>query len=157
MAVTVKVEGLKELDRALGELPKATARNTLRRTLISSAKPLVDHASRIAPDRPGKPRNDLQQSITVSSRLNKQQRRVTRGAEKSFAEVYVGPDVSVPNAHGHWQEFGTVDHPPHPFMRPAWASEQTVVLENIKEQLGAEIMKAAQRLARKSARAAKGK
>ncbi len=156
--VKVSVEGLRELDRALGELPKATAKNALRRTLTSAAKPLVDHAARIAPDRPGKPRNDLQQSITVSTRLNKQQRRETRGESKSFAEVYVGPDVSVPNAHGHWQEFGTVDHGPQPFMRPAWQAEQGAVLEKIKTELGDEIMKAAQRVAKRAARlAAKGR
>ena len=31
MTITVKVEGLKELDRALMQLPKATGKNVLRR------------------------------------------------------------------------------------------------------------------------------
>lgn len=152
-----RVEGLRELDRALAELPKATARNILRRTLTTAAEPLVKEAAALAPDRPGKPANDLSSSIAVSSKLNKEQRKATRGDDKSFAEVYVGPDVSVPNAHGHWQEFGTVNHGPQPFMRPAWDGKQREVLEIIKSETWNEIERAAKRLARKAARlAAKG-
>jgi hypothetical protein len=43
--VATKLEGFKELDRALGKLPKATAKNVLRRTLIKAAKPIDDDAS----------------------------------------------------------------------------------------------------------------
>ena len=157
MATRVRVEGLRELERALAELPKATARNVLRRTITEAAQPLIADAKKLAPDRPGKPPNDLANSITISSRLNKQQRKESRGDPKSFVEMYVGPDVSVPNAHGHWQEFGTVHHGPQPFMRPAWDANKNVVLHKIKDELGTQITKAAQRLARKAARqAAKG-
>jgi len=157
MATRVRVEGLRELERALAELPKATARNVLRRTITEAAQPLIDSAKSLAPDRPGTPPNDLRNSITISSKLNKQQRKVSRGDPKSFVEMYVGPDVSVPNAHGHWQEFGTVNHGPQPFMRPAWDGTKNTVLEKIKDELGTQITKAAQRLARKAARqAAKG-
>lgn len=150
--VTVRVDGLRELDRALGELPKSTGKAVLRRTITKAAKPIVDMARSIAPDRPGKPRNDLVSSITVSSKLNKEQKKATRGDDKSFVEMYVGPDVSVPNAHGHWQEFGTVNHGPQPFMRPAWDSQQGKALDIIKNELGDEIMKAAKRLAMKAAK-----
>ena len=157
MATRVRVEGLRELERALAELPKATARNVLRRTITESAQPLIASAKKLAPDRPGKPPNDLANSITISSRLNKQQRKESRGDPKSFVEMYVGPDVSVPHPHGHWQEFGTVRHGPQPFMRPAWDGNKNVVLEKIKDELGTQITKAAQRLARKAARQAKAK
>lgn len=157
MATRVRVEGLRELERALAELPKATARNVLRRTITEAAQPLIATAKKLAPDRPGKPPNDLANSITISSRLNKQQRKESRGDPKSFVEMYVGPDVSVPHPHGHWQEFGTVQHGPQPFMRPAWDANKNVVLEKIKDELGTQITKAAERLARKAARQAKGK
>lgn len=148
-AITVKIEGLRELEQALGELPKATAKNVLRRTLTEAAKPLVSAAQQMAPDRGGKPPNDLANSITISSRLNKNQKRATRGNEKDFVEMYVGPDVSVPMPHGIFQEYGTVHHGPQPFMRPAWDGNKMAVLETIKDELGAQIMKSAARLARK--------
>ena len=46
MSITVSVSGLKELDQALGELPKATARNVLKRTLNKAAVPMVEEAKR---------------------------------------------------------------------------------------------------------------
>ncbi len=151
---TVRVEGLRELDAALGELPKATAKNVLRRTLTEAAKPLISSAQQLAPDRGGKPPNDLANSITISSRLNKNQKKESRGSEKSFVEMYVGPDVSVPMPHGIFQEFGTVQHGPQPFMRPAFDGTKHQVLEAIKDQLGSEILKAAKRLAKKNAKLA---
>ncbi|WP_295808895.1 HK97-gp10 family putative phage morphogenesis protein [uncultured Nitratireductor sp.] len=158
MATNVRIEGLRELDKALAELPKSTGKNVLRRTLREAAKPLINDAQRLAPDRPGRPRNDLPTSITISTRLNKNQRKATRGTDKSFVEMYVGPDVSVPHPHGHWQEFGTVQHGPQPFMRPAWDANKMEVLDVIGDQLGDEIMRAAKRLAKKQAKAAaKGK
>jgi HK97 gp10 family phage protein len=154
MATTVKIQGLKELDRALSELPKATAKNVLRRTLVKASEPMVTEAANLAPDRPGTPRNNLSTSIVISSKLNKEQKKATRGEEKTFVEMYVGPDVSVPNAHGGWHEFGTINHGPQPFMRPAWDSKREVVLDGIAKESWAEIQKAAQRLARRAARAA---
>ena len=51
------------------------------------------------------------------------------------------------------QEFGTVNHPPHPFMRPAWLANKTRALDTMKKELWEEIQKAAARLARKAAKA----
>lgn len=153
MAQTVRIEGLRELDKALSQLPKNTGKNVLRRTLREAAKPLINTAEQLAPDRPGKPPNDLSASIAISSRLNKNQRRAIRGMSKSFVQMYVGPNSAVPHAHGSWQEFGTVNHGPQPFMRPAWDQTNKAVLDNIAKTLGKEITKAAARLARKAARA----
>ncbi|WP_274875079.1 hypothetical protein [Sinorhizobium meliloti] len=38
----VSIEGLKQLDQALAELPKATGKAVLRRTLIKAGEPLAD-------------------------------------------------------------------------------------------------------------------
>jgi hypothetical protein len=40
MTITFNVEGLKELQHALQELPKATGKNVLQRTLMKAAKPI---------------------------------------------------------------------------------------------------------------------
>ena len=53
---------------------------------------------------------------------------------------------------GSLQEFGTKNHGPQPFMRPAWDAGKDQALDDVKTALGAEIEKAAQRAARKQAR-----
>lgn len=137
--VRVRVEGLRELDAALGELPKATGRNVLRRVGRAGLEPVIEDAAERAPTLFG----DLQGSITVSTK------RPRRHRKESEVEVYGGP-TNLPQAH--LQEFGTQHHGPQPFLRPAWDAGRDGVLEFVRTELGAEIDKAAQRLARKQAR-----
>lgn len=128
MAVKVSVEGLKELDEALGQLTKATARNVLRRVLKKAGQPIADAARAKAPHVSGK----LQDSITVGTRIAKSQaakagdaaysatmraggtkqeaqsalRAAARAAkgDAAFVEMFVGP-ANQPLAHVI--EFGT--------------------------------------------------
>lgn len=149
MAVTVvRVEGLSELRDALAELPKATGANVLRRALLKAGKPIEDMAKSLAPRRTGA----LDVSIsTVPASPGKMTRTGKAAYDKqSKVEVLVeaGP---VPQAVT--QEFGTVNHPPHPFMRPAWLANKRVALDTMKKELWEEIQKAAARLARKAAKA----
>src|SRR4030095_8780355 len=51
MKTIVKVEGLKELEDALKELPKATGKNCVRRALTKAAEPMVETAQAMAPHR----------------------------------------------------------------------------------------------------------
>ena len=66
--VTIKMEGLKELDAALAEFKKATARSVAQRALIKAAQPMVDEAKRLAPDDPVTRRSNIAESISVSAR-----------------------------------------------------------------------------------------
>jgi HK97 gp10 family phage protein len=158
--VTVKVAGLRELDAALGELPKATAKAVLRRVGIKALQPVAERARELAPDDPETGGNDLRSSIGVGARLSPRQAKLNRKAirtgeaEKYFQEVYAGAG---PVPHAHLQEFGTAHHAPQPFLRPAWESGKAGVLETVKTELGGEIDKAAKRVAARAAKkAAKG-
>lgn len=167
MAMTVTTSGFKALDQALAELPKATARNVLHRTLRKAGQPIADEASRLAPVDSGK----LAGRIAVSTRLKnkvgsaefsaamrsglgkqaavsalRQARRDARG-QGSFAEMFVGPARGV-LAYAHLVEFGTVKMAPKPFMRPAWDARQREALDIIRRELGNEIIMAARRLGR---------
>jgi HK97 gp10 family phage protein len=157
MVERVKIEGLKELQTALQELPKATARNVMRRILKARGKPIAEAARKHVPVDQG----DLKDSIAVSTTLSKRQKRMHRKPDKDDVEVYVGPG---PHPQAHWLEFGTDerthasgksvgDVPKKPFMRPAWDSQRRGLLVGIKTDLWAEIKKAADRLARKAAKA----
>ena len=153
MKTTVSVEGLRELDVALGELPKATGKNVLRRVLRNAGESIAEDMRALAPDAPGSsPKRDLRSSIGVSTKLSKRQARAHRKMfrdDRSAVEVFVGAG---PLPHPHLQEFGTMHHAPQPFARPAWDANKSNALEIIKSELGKEIMKAAQRLAKKRAK-----
>ena len=169
MSVTVRVDGLAALDRALGMLPKATARNVLRRTLDKAAQPIVVEAKRHAPVKTG----TLRDSITASTRIKNKTgsaeyrsamkaglgkaaarsallaaRRANKG-QGSFAETYVGPARGKGVIrYAHIVEFGSNDTAPQPYMRPAWDSTKDQALSIIKAELGSEIIKAARRVGR---------
>lgn len=181
---TVRIEGLRELDAALGQLTKATARNVLKRVLLKAGQPIADEAARLAPDDPKTGPPDLHTSIVVGSKLKnttgnaefaetmrnfgtkaeavqalRDARRAAGGAGTS-AQVYVGPASTTKRAaiKAIVQEFGSVKQAPQPYMRPAWEATKGTALEIIKRDLGGEIQKAAARAARRAAKkAAAGK
>ena len=168
MSVSVQVTGLKDLDRALGELPKSVAKATLVRTLKKAGEPIAQAARAAAPIDDG----TLRDSIVVSARLKNKvgmaefgaamkaglgvgaARAALRDARRaagggSFAEMYVGPSQGKGVLrYAHLQEFGTSKHAAHPFMRPAWDSEKDNALAIIRRELGNEIMAAARRVGR---------
>lgn len=156
-----RIEGLKELEAALSDMPKATAKATIRRALKKAARPIEAAAENLAPVRTGR----LQKSVETSAKLSKRQaaiqRRLTgsgpkltidgfRSEPSKSVEIYVGAGV-VPQAH--LQEFGSANNPPQPFLRPAWDANKRKALASIKDDLASEIAKTAARVARRRAKA----
>lgn len=142
---TFKIEGLAELDEALSELPKATARNVLLRTLKEQGEPIRADGERNAPRDEG----GLQESYTVGTKLSRRQKSMNR--KESDVEVYIGPG---PAAKGVQTEFGNAHQAAQPHLRPAFDANVTKVLNGIKDSLAGQIDKARQRLARKAERLA---
>lgn len=143
---TFRVEGLKELEEALKELPKATARNVLLRTLKEQGQPIADAGQSLAPrGATGK----LAESYTVSTKLSKRQRTLNK--KESDVEVYIGP---TPHPKSVQTEFGNRHQAAHPHLRPAWDAGWRGVLEGITKSLAEQIEKARARLARKAEREA---
>lgn len=140
-----RVEGLKELEEALKELPRATARSTLRRTLIVAAQPIARAGEAYAPRRTG----ELAQSYTVGSRLSRRQRRLHK--KESQVEVFVGPTAHPKSVQ---TEFGNAHQAAEPHLRPAWDGNVMGVLDRIRQILAEQIEKTRTRLARKAAREA---
>lgn len=142
-----RIDGLKELDRALGELPKATGRNVLRRVLKHVAQPVKEAMEAGAPRLTG----FTSKSIAVGPKLNPAQRRDQKAETKSSSEIHIG---SKRGSAAVFEEFGTIKQPASPYMRPAWNATQAKVISDIGGQLAMEISKAATRVARKKARQA---
>lgn len=143
--VTVKISGLRELDAALGKLPRATAKAALRRVLKEAAEPLARTARMKAPH------DDyhLYESIDVSTKLSDRQKSLHKAeGGRAFQEMFVGTN----NPAGVQQEFGNSRHPAQPFMRPAWDQEKEPTLDRISSLLWTEVEKTAARVAKKAAR-----
>src|SRR3546814_10708825 len=86
--MSLKVDGLRELDRALSELPKATQGNVLKRTLLRGAEP-VEAAAK---SKVKKFTGALERDIETSTKLPSRQAGAARRAGKSQSEVHIGVD-----------------------------------------------------------------
>lgn len=149
-----KIEGLSDLNLTLRQLPKAVARNALRKVLLKRAKPFADTMRNLVPDDPRTPNNkDLKGSIGVGIKLSKRQARLHRKEhkdDKQFAEVFVGAGA-IP--HAHLNEFGTINMSPQPFVRPSWEENRGAALSGLKDDFWSSIKKASDRYAKRLARA----
>ena len=140
---TVRVDGLKEVDAALGQLGKATGRNVMRRVAVKRLQPIADDMRAKAPV----DQTDLRDSITVTTKNPKKNRK------RSEVEAHAGPGR---HPQAHLQEFGTAHHGPQPFARPAWDAGKDELLDGIVDDFWSEISKAAERQAKKAAKLARG-
>ena len=153
MAVTVKLDGLKDLEAELAKLSKAAGKAALRRAGIKAMQPMAELARSLAPDDPSTPPIDLKTSIAVSSRVKVGRsrsllREVREG--KASVNVYMGPTKEgYPQAI--MQEFGTIHHGPQSYMRPAWDAEKRGVLSRLKALLWDEVGKSVARAERRRA------
>lgn len=151
MKTTVRVEGMRELDKALGQFTKATAKGVLRRVGIKALGPMADAAASLAPDDPETPDPDLESSITVGTKLNKRQASMAKRDEgKAFVTVYMGTN----DPAGIQQEYGNENHGPQPFMRPAFDQHAQGTIKIVADEFGGEIMKTAKRVAARAAKKA---
>ncbi len=131
---TVRVHGLRELQKSLAELPKAVRGEVLADVLLKAARPFQGHAQQLAPVRTGRLKASIGAAVEKRS--------------STYAQVAIGPGEP---PHGFWQEFGTAHHGAQPFMRPAWDGNKRGAIEAIANDLRAEIGKAAARMARRAA------
>lgn len=136
-----KIEGLSDLEEVLKELPRATARGVLQRTLKKQGQVIADAGEALAPKLTGQ----LAQSYTVSTKLTRRQKG--KHTKESDVEVFVGP---TPHPKSIQTEFGNAHQAPQPHLRPAWDGNVGKVLDGIRGELAAEIEKT---VARRAARA----
>jgi len=156
MAVKMKIEGAGDIERALAELPRGTAKGVMRRSMKKSLKPVAQMAEGVSPF-----------TIAVTSKLTARQRREARGDRgRSKVVLYVGPvqPDGEDAPHAHLYEFGTGPRvqastgratgamPARPFLRPAWDMAQPIMLATLRREVWAEIEKAVERARRKAAR-----
>src|SRR5687767_4678176 len=115
MRMTVKTRGFRELEKKLGELPQATARNVLRRIAKGALEPMADVAAQRAPERTGR----LAYSIDVSE--GRTRRAKTNWSRLRGVQMAMGPASGLGTlSYASFDEFGTIDTPAFGYMRSAW-------------------------------------
>lgn len=167
---TIKVEGLRELEKALHELPRATAGRVLKKAILKPAQEFADAASAVAPVltgnlkaeiKPSKPRIITAGKAAFAAAMKSGATRAEAGAAAREANreaggsgrhavVEVGPTQKA--FYGTFQEFGTAHHAPQPFMRPTFDRMGNYLIDMVATTLKEEIDKAVARLSRKAAR-----
>ena len=138
MKITFKVEGLSDLDKALAELPKAYAKNILRKAWAQAAQPMLDDIKAHAPVLTGQ----LRDSIEVV-------RMPSEGRTEASMQIGVLGEF-----YGHFQEFGTPHQPARPFVRPAVDRGSRDLVERFRKIVGESIQRSTSRSA-KAARTAR--
>lgn len=146
MKTRIKIEGLKELDKALQDLKQVTAKGVARRVLMKAATPIAEAGRSNAPLGPT---GNLKASYGVGTKLTRRQSKLHR--KQSPVEVFAGPN----DPAAVQTEFGNEHQAAEPHLRPAWDSSKDRALDIVAAELGTEIEKAAKRAARKAAREAR--
>lgn len=152
MKVSFKVEaqGFRDLDNVLGELPKATAKNTMRRAMLEALAPMArEYAERLVAAG-AVLTGALRDSAKATNKLSRRQAALNRKAEgKSYVEVFMGPG---PLPQATQDEFGNAHQAPRPTLRQTWDEGWRDLLDRVRVALEAQIEKSVARLARKAAR-----
>lgn len=157
--VKLKLHGVKEMQRALQELPDELQQPLVEVALVRAAAPMRDAAEELAPDAEPFGRGLVQHVIT-STKLTETQAKEVGPPRKDEARVYVGIDGERPGyaPYAHLNEWGTGpryhksgkyvgEMPAKPFMRPAFDATARAVIRRFVEQLRPMIAAAAKRVA----------
>lgn len=159
--MTVRLEGFRELEAALAQLPKATGKNVLRRVAKGALDPMAATAAARAPHRSGR----LAYSIAVSEQRTRRAKWQTKQGGNKFSggrwrtsastglAMAMGPAGGLGTLnYASFDEFGTIDTPAFAYMRAAWDGGSDRALEYIKDNLWRVIDQAAAKVAKKRAK-----
>lgn len=155
MSMKLKIQGAGDIERALAELARGTAKGVTRRAMKKALQP-VAKAAEASPF-----------AIAVTSKLAASQRRGTgKDRGPNLISLYVGPVQQDGShaPHAHLIELGTGPRYhksgkyvgavlADPFMRPAWDENRDQVLKILRREVWKEIEKTLARAARKAAKA----
>lgn len=117
--MSMKFEGLKELQKALGQLEnKATSEMIQKEAVIRGAEVLKEEVINKAPKKTGK----LKESITITS------------VENGKVSVHTGEAF-----YSHFLEFGTTKVAAKPFMEPAFNAKKEEIQEAMADVIKREL------------------
>ena len=159
-AFSFEIQGLKELDKMLTQLPKSMGKSVLRASLKKAAVPLLNEATESAPEGPT---GRLANSMVIAGKLKKSQRK-GRAKMKDGVEIFVGSTDpaaylvewgSVERFHKSGKSVGEMTE--SPFFVSAWDRTKRKTLKILIEEIEKKLLKAAKNLHKKAVKGTLGK
>lgn len=165
--MTVKIDGLKELDAALAQFKKSTARGVMTRALRKAAGPIADQARMDAPVDTGALRDSIGIDVVrtggagrsaFASAMRSGASRAEAAAAARAANSAAGGGaqakvrVAAKAPHAVFAEFGTRGKSGTMFLSAAMKSKQGAALKTLGAELAAEIDKTARRVSARQSR-----
>lgn len=159
MSVEMRMDGFREIEKALAQIPAGTAKGVARRAMRKELQPVAAMANAFWPGSD----DDV---FRITSRLARGQRGPREAA--SVTNMFVGaPGGRAGTPEAHLIEFGTGPRfqkngrftgsvSPTPMLQPAWDANKARILDGLGKRLWAEIESTMKRAARKKARQAGG-
>lgn len=159
MSIKLKVQGFREIEKALAELPRGTAKGVSRRAMKKELAPIASTANALWPSK------TRAAPFIITSRVDRGQ---LRDSHMIFGRSKLNMFVGVPGGkkgapHAHLIEFGTGPRytkngafrgsvAPQPMLQPAWDMHKSKLLEGLGARLWDEIKKTQARRAKKAAK-----
>jgi HK97 gp10 family phage protein len=148
MATTrIQVLGLRELGEAMRKLSKDVAIKTARSATAAGARVIKKAAVTNIEKSPSIETGSLHDSVIVK-RLGKADTNLTsehivtvRGRGKVLKKGKNKGERQTSAPHAHLVEFGTVNMPAEPFLRPAFDTNKMAAVDAIKDKLAQRIAK----------------
>lgn len=155
--MSVKIDGLKELQEALNQLPLKIQGKPLRSAVGAAAKVVMDEAKRRVPQDSGQLKKAIyrgrsrsmsgtgKETYVVAVRKGKAKYANTR---KNRRFNRVGKTYQTRGLAYYWRflEFGTAKMPARPFLRPAFEATKEQAARVLKQKLAETIEITAQRM-----------
>ena len=130
--ITLDFSGLEEISRDLELLSRAENNKVLRDATRAGAEVLKDEVVERAPERTGK----LKKNVVVVTQKSRRRGEISSGIHIRGRNMRTGNSdntmkASDPRNAFYWRfvEMGTVNMPPHPFIRPAFDVRQEQATE----------------------------
>ena len=125
---SMRLEGDADMDKRLGQMEGLADREFLEQLAVSALQPVADTARGIVRQRSG----ELHDSIGVGTRLSYSQ-AADEIDDPDVVAAYVGPGSM---AQAITEEFGTVNEPGNPYLRPAWDENVGGMQASVRDGLG---------------------
>lgn len=150
MEEEIKVEGLSALYEILQSMPVKLEKNVMRGAIRAGSKPVAEDARRRAPvlaePDPRRVAGALAKSVRIMS--TNARGGVVKGGVVAGGRIKVGRGKNGAQAdpfYAHMIEYGTVNHAPQPFMRPAIDTQAQAAIDAtaayIRDRVEAELSK----------------
>jgi len=158
MSVNMKVDGFRDLEKSLADLPRSTSKGVARRAMKKELAPVADMANAFWP-------GSADDVFKITSKLAKGQMsdsEMERGP--SILNLFVGaPGGAQGTPEAHLIEFGTGPRyhqsgkyvgavSPTPMLQPAWDANKSQMFEGLGKRLWDEIEKTVARRAKRAAK-----